>query len=515
MVSSVSPRFSSQRSRRRRLLPMMVVLLSLFAFPAFALAHPMGNFTVNNYSRLAVGSEQVDLFYVLDMAEIPAFQERTQTIDSDGDGTVSGAEQGSYLDSKVSEIVSLLRLEVNGQQLPLELLSQQIEFPEGQGGLNTLRVSAHLLATLPSGEKTWEVQYSNFNDTRRLGWKEIVVQPSDEVTLLHSTVPAEDVSNELRMYPTDLLQNPLSVSEATFGVRLGAGASVESTTLVPVTGLPAAAEGFEGLINQRELSLGAMLLTLLAAFGWGAAHAMTPGHGKTIVAAYLVGTRGTVRHAIFLGLTTTVTHTAGVFALGFITLFLSRYILPEQLYPWLGVMSGLLVVGIGFSLFGQRLRAYLNPDAAHGDFHDHDHADGQALLHTHNGTTHNHLPPGTDGAPVTWRRLLALGISGGLIPCPSALIVLLGAIALQRVGFGLLLITVFSIGLASVLTGIGIMLVHAKKLFNRVPASGPLLRVVPIASAFIITLVGLGITLQALAQTGALHHLIVASAELF
>ncbi|MGH2541203.1 MAG: nickel/cobalt transporter, partial [Ardenticatenaceae bacterium] len=426
-----------------------------------------------------------------------------------------------------------LTLTVDGEPVPLEMHSNAIEFLEGQGGLQTLRLTMQMVGALPARQSAWQVHYRDDNHPGRLGWREIVVRPLDGAELTASSVPSEDVTDELRSYPTDLLQNPIVVHEATFtfgaGTALDAGTTVAGTVPVPAEAARGTAE-FAALIEQREFSAGTILLALLAAFGWGAAHALTPGHGKTIVAAYLVGSRGTARHALFLGLTTTITHTAGVFALGLVTLFLSRYFLPEQLYPWLGVVSGVLVVSIGLSILAQRVRGLRAGPASHDhhghshshdhhhahhdhshshDHHDHDHG------HRHDHHTHSHLPPGVDGAPVTWRSLLALGVSGGLLPCPSALIVLLSAVALQRVGFGLLLITAFSIGLASVLTGIGILLVHARKLFNRIPASGPALRLLPVASACLITVLGMGITLQALVQTGILPPVVVAATAPF
>jgi ABC-type nickel/cobalt efflux system permease component RcnA len=266
---------------------------------------------------------------------------------------------------------------------------------------------------------------------------------------------------------------------------------------------------FAELITIPTLGPGAILLALLAAFGWGALHALSPGHGKTIVAAYLVGSRGTARHALFLGLTTTLTHTAGVFALGFVTLFASRYILPEKLYPWLGLLSGLLVILIGVSLVWGRLSS-LWGIAQHSHHHEHGHSHGWLHDHSHDDThglghTHTHVPSREDGGRVTWRSLLALGVSGGLLPCPSALVLMLGAIALERVALGLVLILVFSIGLASVLTAIGVALVYAGEWFQRIPESGRLLRIMPVASAAFITLVGAGISWQALLQTGILN----------
>jgi ABC-type nickel/cobalt efflux system permease component RcnA len=277
-------------------------------------------------------------------------------------------------------------------------------------------------------------------------------------------------------------------------------------------------------------------------------HAMSPGHGKTIVGAYLVGSRGTAKHALFLGSTVTITHTIGVFALGFVTLFLSQYILPERLYPFLEMISGLLVIAIGVSLFGSRLRGAFrgrtgqqsnHEECAHEDGrveqtkreqrdhlahsnvatvaagsaggrrtslavldhpgHTHDGLTG--LTHSHGGREHSHLPPGANGKPIGWRSLLALGISGGLLPCPSALVVMLSAISLHRVAFGLLLILAFSIGLAGVLSGIGLLLVYAGKIFNRIPTHGRLIRLVPVASAAVIVLAGIAITAAALPQT--------------
>jgi len=246
---------------------------------------------------------------------------------------------------------------------------------------------------------------------------------------------------------------------------------------------------FAELITIDNPGPGLLAGILLLAFALGAAHALTPGHGKTIVGAYLVGSRGTARHALFLGLTTTVTHTAGVFAFGLLVLFASQFIVPEQLYPWLGVLSGLLVVAIGFSLLRGRWREWRNKPGA-----DHSQLEG---YHTHFGIGHTHTPP--TGNNVSWRNLLALGVSGGLLPCPSALVLLLSAIALQKVTFGLLLIVVFSFGLASVLTGIGLALVYAGRFLARIgTGNGRFAQALPVFSAFFITLAGLGITTQAI-----------------
>ncbi len=503
--------------------PLIAMLVLLM--PTAALAHPLGNFTVNRYSRLAVDRSSVQLLYIIDMAEIPAFQEMAR-IDLNSDQTVSDAERNQYMASEAQTLGANLHLLLDGAPLMLEPQAQQLEFPQGQGGLKTMRLTLHFAAALPKATDAQQAQYRDDNFAERIGWQEIVVQAANGTELLNSSVSSQDVSQELRNYPRDLLQSPLQVNSATFSFRPAAGsqqttasnrAAEQQTPLF----INQTTDQLAALIAAPTLSWTALLIALLTAFVLGAAHALSPGHGKTIVAAYLVGARGTTRHALFLGLTTTITHTAGVFALGIITLFVSEFILPEQLYPWLGVASGVLVFSIGITLFSGRLRGWLgNPSHAHAHHHDqdhshnhdhdhHDHAhdhhshDGM-ITHTHGGTTHTHAPPGADGSPITWRSLLALGVSGGLLPCPSALVVLLGAIAIGRVGFGLLLIIAFSIGLASVLTGIGVLLVHAGRFFRHIPAQGRLIGALPIVSALIIAVVGLGITAQALLQTGLL-----------
>jgi ABC-type nickel/cobalt efflux system permease component RcnA len=200
-----------------------------------------------------------------------------------------------------------------------------------------------------------------------------------------------------------------------------------------------------------------------------------------------VGSRGTARHAVVLGLVVTATHTLGVYALGLVTLTASHWVVPERLFPWLGVLSGTLVVAIGGSLLASRLHAI------DGHTHD-DHA------HHHHRHGHSHAVP--DG-PVGWRSLIALGVSGGIVPCPSALVVMLGAIALGRVAFGLLLIVAFSVGLAAVLTGIGLALVYVSEAARgRLALDGRWVRWVPVASALVVSVTGLAIVARALAQLG-------------
>lgn len=315
-------------------------------------------------------------------------------------------------------------------------------------------------------------------------------------------------SNELRSYPAEMLASPLEERKAELSWVAGSpppGVSVLRTRngRPTVTSRDRLAE----LIAVKEVTPTVALLGLLLACVLGAAHALSPGHGKTVVGAYLVGSRGTPRHAAFLGLTVTITHTAGVFALGTITLFASRYVLPERLFPILSLVSGALVAFIGLNLFLRRLGIALGGASGHEHTHDgHDHLDdAQTHTHSHGGRPHSHLPPGSKGEGVTWRSLLALGISGGLLPCPSALVVLLSAVALHRVGYGLLLVLAFSVGLAGTLTGVGLSFVYAGRWLNRsqhIPRIAFVQRVFPVLSALVVASLGLAICYGAMTQVG-------------
>lgn len=490
-----------------------ISLVLILLLPATALAHPLGNFTVNRYSRLTVADNQIHLTYIVDMAEIPAHQERTR-MDANGDGAVDQAEQDTYVTQLLATLPSQLNLQLNEVTQSWTPVQHQLTFPTGQAGLPTLRLVTEWATPFDAQTTLWQAEYHDRTYADHIGWQEVIVQAGDGARLQSSSVPATDVSQALQTYPDDLLQSPLTVNRASFRFVPVVGAVTRQGTIAAVApsepvsaGRPA--DPFAELINVTTVTPLTILLALLAAFGWGAAHAFSPGHGKTIVGAYLVGSRGTVRHALFLGLTTTITHTAGVFALGFVTLFAAQFILPEQLYPWLSMASGVLVVVIGAVMIKDRLHSFVTGQKHHGHHHHHDHDHDHSHEHHHHDHDHyhghhhhHHMPPGVDGSPVTWRGLLALGISGGLLPCPSALVLMLGAISLQRVGFGLALIVMFSLGLASVLTAIGVVLVYAGKFFQRIPESGPILRFVPVASALFITVVGVGITVQALMNIG-------------
>ena len=505
--------------KKLRLSALLALVIALVAAPTVA-AHPLGNFTINHYAGLRVSRESISIDYVLDMAEIPAFQEIAK-FDANGDGQPDSAEAASYHPGQCETIRAKLDLRLDGQPVALALNASAIEFPPGAGDLLTLRLTCNFSAALNAADNA-RLEFSDHNYAERIGWREIVVT-GDGVPLQGDFATAS-ISNRLTAYPDDLLNSPLDQRQVAFSIGQAASAAQSSTGQASQTASfnASRSDAFTELITLEELNLSTILFALAISFVWGAMHAMTPGHGKTIVGAYLVGSRGTVKHALFLGLTTTMAHTAGVFALGLVTMLASEFILPEKLFPWLNILSGLLVVGIGLNLFISRLRGaqlFATPPAAHdhdGHHHHHQHEHEHQHRHDHD---HNHphaptlpaelqashLPPGADGSPVTWRSILALGISGGILPCPSALVVLLAAIALGRIGFGLVLVTVFSLGLAGVLTLIGLMFVYAGRLFEKLPTQGRLIKLIPAASALFITLAGVGITARALMEMGVIR----------
>ncbi len=497
-----------------------VALLLLAAFllargPQAAQAHPLGNFTINRYSRIELAPDGIYVRYVVDMAEIPAFQE-IAVIDSDRDGQVGEAERERYLEQKVEELRRGLRLSINGAAAALRPVERELGFPPGQGGLATLRLSVLLRADMPrhEGQEAQRLDYSDTNYAERRGWREIVVLPGDGISLLASSVPQQDRSRELRTYPQDPLASPPTDTEAhaTFVVLRPASAGQERPAAeaesAPAAAVPGRRDAFASLVSAERLSLPVVVLSLLAAIGLGALHAISPGHGKTIMAAYLVGTRGTALHAVFLGLTVTVSHTLGVLALGLVTLYASHLIAPEELYPWLGLASGAIIIGIGLWLLASRLR-----EGRRGLAHASDLAGwaGIAGHHTHVGNPgHSHPHPHAGGAAlrITWRNLTALGVAGGLLPSASALVVLLAAISLNRVGFGILLIVAFSAGMAAVLSGVGLLLVYAGRVVERFGTQAPLVqrgaRLLPLATGLVVLASGLVVTVRAALQMGLL-----------
>jgi nickel/cobalt transporter (NicO) family protein len=452
----------------------LAVVGAALAICASAAAHPLGNFTINRYSRVEPSGDRLYVLYVLDLAEIPTFQAKPQ---------VQANGEAAYASLLTRTIGRHLELTVNGRRASLTSLRHVFALPPGQAGLRTTRLEIVFAGPRLHGRST--VVYHDNNYASRIGWREIVVQPAHGADVLSSSAPSKSVSDELLSYPKDLLQSPLDVASARTEIDPGSSPGI-APTLLPRSVLEqrvavraVADGGFASLIARDNLSVGFVLVSLLVAMFWGAAHALSPGHGKSIVAAYLVGSRGTPRHALFLGLTVTVTHTIGVFALGLITLSLSAFVVPDHLYPWLNLVSALLIVGVGLSVLRWRIREWRRQGHSHSHSHDHSH-----------GHVHDHA--------LSARRLLGIGISGGIVPCPTALVVLLAAISLHRVGYGLVLILAFSVGLAAAMTAIGVLAVSAKRVFNRVDFNGGLIKLLPAISALVVLGLGLAMTVRAL-----------------
>lgn len=425
-----------------------------------ASAHPLGNFSVNHYSRIEMSPVQARIFYVVDLAEIPTFQLKA-ALDRNHNQRFDEDEQQAFVASRVDEIRRQITFSINGKEITMQTHAPALALVVGQGGLDTLRLSFWMEAALPAQPSPMQISFNDANDLDRLGWREIVVKAGDGVRISNANVSDADVSNELRDYPQDLLNQPLRETSAAFELAIGSGAwHVDARAGVAPSPINTAARDsqFASLINYRDLTPSLIAISLLTALGLGALHALEPGHGKGLAAAYLIGTRATPKHAVMLGLTVTVTHTSSVFVMGLVTLFLSRFIVPEKLFPVLGLMSALIVIVMGASMIANAIKQRRQSRLAADHTHTLD-ANTNQLVHEHGGKQHTHVPP----AKLNARNVMAVGVSGGLVPCPAALIVLLSAIALGRIGFGMLLIVAFSIGLAGVLTAISLALVFSKR----------------------------------------------------
>jgi ABC-type nickel/cobalt efflux system permease component RcnA len=520
----------------RILLALGFIAALTLANPRHGSAHPLGNFSVSQYTGIQIGADAIAVRYFIDMAEIPTFQElQAHEIPADpADPRVS-----RYLRGAADTLAKGLALEVGGRRLRLDVQSAQVIFPPGAGDLPTLKLAILFRAELGAARDgaVEDLRFRDDNFAARVGWKEVIAVGLTGTTLAASSVPDRDRSRELSDYPTDLLEAPPQVREARLRFSRPPSSTVAARNTLspaaPATLAPPTAEtpeapivaqanvqgtsrgAFTDLIAQRKLTLGVVVIALVVAMALGAFHALEPGHGKTVVAAYLVGSRGTARHALILGLIVTASHTAGVYVLGAATFYASRYVLPERLYPWVALVSGLTIAALGLSLF---LRRYTGSGAVHGHHHHglahshgpehphphepghvHDHDDGDDHHHLAHALGHHHHEPGS----VSLRQLWALGITGGIIPCPAALVVLLSALSLRRVGFGLLLIVAFSLGLALVLIAIGLLVVYARRLVARFDERGPLVtRWLPLTSSAVMTLLGVSIAVQAFARGG-------------
>lgn len=526
-----------------------------------ASAHPVGNFSVNHYSGLRVAPDRLTVDHVVDTAEIPAYQTRP-AIDTDRDGTLAEAELAAYAQRECLRSADGLRVTVDGEARPLSVTRSGATTPPGQAGLATLRLTCTIETPLDLRGSV-ELSFRDTLGTDRVGWREVTAV-GDGATLVSSDAPTDSVSARLTAYPENLLASPLDRSEAELTVRPGgarAGATAEEESASRLSrGADAITVALQKLAGRPDLTVGIALLALLVAVVSGAVHALAPGHGKTVMAAYLVGRRGDIRATALIGATVTVTHTAGVLVLGAV-LSASSSLVSERLFPLLGALSGLLLAGIGVGLLigalhRRRLHAGVatpvaaagvvpvlthsasepvtsrsamtgggtavlveeRPAPAHHEHdHDHEHAPHEhrpaapaVAMHRHGLVRHSHGPR-ADGDVPSRRGLVAMGFVGGMVPAPSALIVLLGAIALGRAWFGVLLVVVYGLGMAATLTLAGVLLIRARGALDRRAAGRShrwttlLSTTLPVVTAVIITVVGLGLVVGGLSATVALN----------
>jgi nickel/cobalt transporter (NicO) family protein len=464
---------------------------------AIATAHPLGNFTINTSASLTIRTEEILVDYIVDMAEIPAFRE-SRAMDADGDG-LEEVEIAAYAEDACAGYEDRIDLRVNERIVELAQRQQpDLTFPPGTGGLTTLRLECHLAGSLVEapipGDRPTGIRYSDLNHDEAIGWREVVAI-GDGVSISDADVPTRSTTDALRSYPNDAL--PLDVRTASLLVIAG-GPEADSRA-VPAAATSSAASGgvLASLMGRTDVTPGLVALMVLVAMIVGAVHALGPGHGKTIIGAYLVGAEGSIRQAVSVGLAVSLMHTVSVLALGVIVLAAERAIAPERIYPWLGIVAGTIAVSLGVTLLVGRLRQMASRDVdgrmrreaasqVHALGHGHSHGHGHEHEHEHVGA-------------ISRRGLTALAVSGGALPSPTALIVLLGAISVGRAALGLTLIASFSLGLAAALIGVGVLALRTRDVASR-RVSTRVMRFVPPASAGLIIAMGLFLAVRGLTQ---------------
>jgi nickel/cobalt transporter (NicO) family protein len=472
-----------------------IVAIALLAPAAPALAHPLGNFTVNVYGGLIVQPKTIVVDYVVDMAEIPAFRERRE-IDANFNDEVGSDESLAYRDTTCASLADDVNVQVDGASVPLISSGvHSLAFPEGAGGLSTLRLECRLEGAAAIGADA-TISYIDGNFPDVIGWREVTAI-GDGVTLSSSDVPAVSATDRLTVYPDDEL--PSDVRRADFSATRGgprlaalprpdmADQAVDVNTI----------EGRDGgllasLVGRDRITPLLVAAMLLLALGVGALHALGPGHGKTLIGAFLVGAGGSARHAVGVGAAISVMHTASVLTLGLLVVSAERVFAPERVYPALGLASGLVALALGSVLLVARIHSMAAEEEGGTHGHSHGHGDGD---HHHEPGGHG-VPP---RSPLSRRGLMALAFSGGILPSPSALVVLLASVSLGRTALGLALIAAFSLGLAGALIGVGIFTLRARDFAER-RFTDRAARLLPLASAGAIAAMGMFLTVRGAMQ---------------
>lgn len=469
-------------------------------FSGVASAHPLGNFTVNRYGGIEVLAGEVRIRYVLDMAEIPTYQ-TMPSIDTNGDGKVVEAERRAWVAATDATIARGVRVAVDGRALALWPACGELAFRPGQAGAPILRLDTVLQAPAP---RDGTLAYADSNWADRVGWREVTATAGDGEAIVTSTAPATSVSDELLRYPADLLSSPLRTSSATVRYRSTRGGAATPPASCARRAPVAAPSAFAELVTWHITPV-VLVLSLILAVAFGAIHALGPGHGKTITAAYLVGSGARRRQAFLIGGAVSLMHTASVLVLGVVALVLTHTFAADRVYPWLGLATGLVAIVLGGVLMVTRVRARRGGRDPWGHGHAHPHGDGHASgrdsVRDHEcERDHRHEHEHDAGRPALSRRgLAALAVAGGILPSPTALVVLTGALIAHRVAYGLALIVAFSAGLASALMGVGLVALRARSAVSR-RFGERTTALIPIASAAVILGFGAFFAVRGIAQ---------------
>ncbi|HZV79324.1 MAG TPA: hypothetical protein VFF60_06865 [Candidatus Binatus sp.] len=434
-------------------------------------AHPLGNFTINHLTKVRVSTNEIDLKYVLDIAEIPTFQIMHEHAI---DGPQRDALLRRWADDEGAIVANNLDVEHDGVRARLQLKTPRVSLRPGAGGLPTLYWVGEFRAPLPPATSVRRIVVRDNVNPERIGWRDIVVEPQQEPT------------NELRSYPSALIGSPRHVAATTITTDAAGRVRAVVTDVAPDVAPAGTTSQLRSNALSDMLAKGVsnpwvVLVTLLMAVGLGALHALEPGHGKTLLAVSLVGARATPAQALILAAGLTFAHTAGVLALGVLLMAAAQWIVPEEIYPWITVASGVLVAVLGARALSRYVRE------RRGEAHRHDHAGAHDHAHGHSHA-HDHVPHGA--APLSFASVVAVAMSGNVAPCPAALVVLLAALALHQGAYGLLVIVAFSLGLAGVLTGIGVALVRGAAWFSTQPRYEAVVAYGPLVSAAVIAIVG-------------------------
>ncbi|MEH1130466.1 hypothetical protein [Micromonospora sp. CPCC 206061] len=442
----------------RWLLLIPAAVVALFALPSTpASAHPAGSLSVNQYVGLTLRPDRVEVTAVVDFAEVPTLQQKEPPA--------------------CAPLASSIVLTVDGQRLAWTVGTSGFAYAGGAAGLRTSRLTCALSASAQLGRDV-EVTVANSYAADRVGWREMTAV-GEGVRLVDSPLPTTSVSDELRTYPADPLASAPDVRSATLKVVPGDGTAESGAAAErPDDGLlarwaAALERRFQELAGGPRLTPAVGLLAVLLALVLGAGHAALPGHGKTVLAAYAAAERRRIRDALTVGATVTLTHTGGVLIVGLL-LSTSSALAGERLLGYLGIVSGAVVVAVGAGMI----------------------VGARRHRHHHHGHGHHHHHHGRLG-------LAGIGIAGGLVPSPSAIVVLLAAIGLGRTWFGVLLVLAYGIGMAGTLTAAGIALVALHRRLGRMPTpprlTRRLSRAAPAGTAALVMVVGVGVAARAAA----------------